>query len=264
LPRSLRGLATLHALHQAGQWLGQLSAARAAWPLVAMQLAAVALAWVRPRAAMAVVAALGAAQCALTWPRTGNHLFLGVVVSLLLALLDPDVPEERAQLDASLLALPLLALGWSGVHKLAHGLWFRGETLAWLAASRPDVATVMRPFLSDADAAHLGSLRTDVAGSGPFRLGGGWVVVSNAVWVAELAAVALWLPRLRRWAPGLLLAAVWAVQLVAHEWEFALLLSNLLVTRGRWLLGGGVVLLALARLGVLGVPDAFLATVGTR
>lgn len=251
-----RTLSTVHALHQAGQVLGQNNDATLFFSL---QLLMVPLAAWRPRVAMALVAALGVVQCVLAWPRTGNHLFLGVLVSVLLALLDGTEREERLQLERSLLAMVLLSFVWSGVHKLVHGAWFQGETLAWLMVSRADVAAVLRPFLSDAEALQLSLLNRAEEGSGPFRLSGAWLLVSNAVWVFELLLAALWHPKLRSTAHRVLLPAVWLVQLVAHEWEFALLLTTMLLlrVRARWAYVAtalGIVLLMLVRLGVVHAP----------
>lgn len=248
-----RALAAVHALHQAGQSLGVTPPG----VLLAAHLVTVPLAWVRPRVAMGLVAGLGIVQCALAFPRTGNHLFLGVVVSLLLALIDHTRDEERRLRSDALLAMVILVFAWSGVHKLLHGLWFRGETLAWLASSRADVAAVLRPFMSDDLAAELGAASRATEGSGPFRLRGGWVLVSNAVWLGELLVLGLWHPRLRALAPKLLLGLAWVVQLVAHEWEFALLLTTMLLpapSRLRWVAALGVILLALMRLGVVPAP----------
>jgi hypothetical protein len=248
-----RSLAALHALHQAGQSLAVASPGA----LLAAHLVTVPLAWWRPRLAMGLVAGLGALQCTLAFPRTGNHLFLGVIVSLVLALLDPAREEERRLRTDALLAMALLVFAWSGVHKLIHGLWFRGETLAWLAVSRADVGAVLRPLLSEGVAAGLGASSRVVEGSGPFRLSGGWVVVSNAVWLSELGVVGLWHPRLRSLAPWALLGLAWTVQLIAHEWEFALLLTTMLLPAGSRLRGVAalaVVALALIRLGVIQAP----------
>lgn len=247
------GLRLLHALHQSAQSL----AVAPPGLLLAAHLVSIPVTVWRPRLGMGVVAVLGVLQCALAWPRTGNHLFLGVVVSVVLALLDEaDAEDERLQRNA-LLGLVLIAFGWSGAHKLLHGLWFQGETLAWLVASRGDVAAVLRPFLSEDSVARLSGASRLLEGGGPFKLDGAWVLVSNAVWVSELAVLGLWHARLRRHAGVVLLAATWAVQAVAHEWEFALLLSNVLLptrSRWRWLVAGGVVLLALVRRGLVQAP----------
>lgn len=269
-PTEARSLATVHALHQSGQLLGQnfpVGESLVGWAVV--HGAGVLLSLLRPRLGMAFIAALGLGQWALTWPRTGNHLFLGVFVSLLIALLDTTNQEEGEQLRKSLLALPLIAFGWSGLQKLAHGLWFQGETLAWSAVSRSDIASMMKPMLGEDELRHLASLSRTTEGSGPFRLSGLWRFISNAIWVLEIAALALWHPKVRRHAHWALLAGVWAIQLVAHEWEFALLLTNVLLAQagvraalaGRSAVLAGVVLLALARLGLVPVAEAFVPSI---
>ncbi len=219
------GVAVVHATHQASQ-LAVLP--DGGW-LVPFHLAAIPLALFRPRLAMAVVAGLGAIQCALMFPRTANHLYLGVAVSLLLALLLTGDEEDERQLKLSALALPLIVFAWSGVQKALHGYWFQGQLLAWTMVARDDVAFVARPMLDDAVAKHLGGLDRHVDGSGPFRLNGTWLFVSNGIWLAELfspALAAVAFIRARLW--WLLLVGLWAIQLVAHEWQFALLFTNVL------------------------------------
>ncbi len=206
---------------------------------------------------MAGVAVLGAVQCALVFPQTATHLYLGVVVSLLLCLLDPSDPRDAQQLRRSAIALPLIVFAWSGALKAIHGYWFSGQLLAWTIVARDDVARVARPLLDDATAAQLASLKRDVEGSGPFRLGGVWVLVSNLVWVAELFAplLAAW-PRLRAQLWWVLLLGTWSIQLFAHEWQFALLLTTLLLCAapdraqriGRLFALGLMAMLILARL----------------
>ena len=219
------GVATVHAAHQASQ-LGLRPDALTPW-LAALHLAAIGLALSRPRLAMSAVALLGVVQCAAAFPRTATHLYLGVVVSLLLALLDPEDPLDQRLLRRSALALPLIVFAWSGVQKAVHGYWFAGQLLAWTIASRDDVALVARPLLDDSTAAQLASFRREVEGSGPYRLGGGWAVISNLVWLAELGSplLAVW-ARAQLW--WVLLLGLWTIQLVAHEWQFALLFTNLL------------------------------------
>jgi len=219
----LLAFAPVHALHQTAQLFVRPDALTP-W-LVPLHAACVVLAVRRPRLAMAAVAVLGAAQCALAFPRTATHLWLGALVSVLFAL----VGDDEEELGRVALALPLIVLGWSGVQKLVHGYWFHGELLAWMAVSRPDVTLMALPFLQPGE---LAGLQRDVEGSGPFRLSGGWVVLSNAVWVVELlvpVTAAFAFLRARAWL--VLLVLLWSLQVVAHEWQFALLLSNLLVCR---------------------------------
>jgi hypothetical protein len=222
------GVATVHAVHQAAQLAGR-SDVFPMW-LVALHVLTLPVAVVRPRLAMAAVAMLGIVQCAAMFPVTATHLYLGVVVSLLLGLLDPEDPLDVAQLRKSALALPLIVFAWSGLQKAIHGYWFSGELLAWTMVARDDVAWVVRPLLDDGTAVHLGALKRDVEGSGPFRLQGLWALASNGVWLAELGSplLALW-ARLRAQLWAWLLLGTWMIQLVAHEWQFALLFTNLLL-----------------------------------
>lgn len=245
----------VHALHQAVQ----LSARPDDFtlPLAVLHAAAIPLALKRPRLAMGVVAALGLAQCALSFPRTATHLYLGVVVSLLLCLLEEDDPH----LKRLALALPLIVFCWSGVQKLVHGYWLRGQLLAWVMVSRPDVAWVARPLLDEATAARLGTLARSVEGSGPFRLDGAWLVLSNGVWLLELLAPLFLLARAHAW--WLLLGLTFGIQLFAHEWQFGLLFANLLLLaapatvapRARAAVVAALVLLLAARLSGVSAPE---------
>ena len=242
--------APVHALHQTAQLFIR-SEAPTLW-LVPLHLGVLALSLKKPRLSMGALAALGVLQCALAFPRTATHLWLGVVVSLLFALLGEDLPA----LGRAALALPLIVLCWSGVQKLVHGYWFHAELLAWMLVSRPDVTLTALPVLDEGTRAQLAGLRRDVLGSGPFRLGGGWTLLSNSVWAIELAApLAAWPKVLRPRLWGLLLGLLWALQLVAHEWQFALLFTNLLLCaaparvqlRGRAAVAFALLLLITAR-----------------
>ncbi len=254
------GAAVVHSAHQAAQLTARPDALTP-W-LAVLHLAVIALATVRPRLAMAALAMLGVVQCAAAFPRTATHLFLGVAVSLLLCLLDPADPADAAALRRSAIALPLIVFAWSGLQKAIHGYWFSGELLAWTIVSRDDVAIVVRPLLDAPTLTHLQSLERGVEGSGPFRMQGLWVMVSNLVWISELLSplLALWhRSRAQLW--WLLLVATWAIQLVAHEWQFALLFSNLLLCAaeqrvqpvGRALTLGALALLVTARLTGVGL-----------
>ncbi len=219
-PSTWLAFAPVHALHQTAQLFVRPDALTP-W-LVPFHLACVALAVRRPRLAMGLTAGLGAVQCAAVFPRTATHLWLGVLVSVLFALVGDDDDELRRLA----LALPLVVLAWSGAQKVVHRYWFHGELLAWLAVSRADVTLTALPFIGEAELAGL----QRVEGSGPFRLGGAWVVLSNAVWVVELSVPLAAIPsavRPRLW--WLLIALLWSLQLVAHEWQFALLMSNVLL-----------------------------------
>ncbi|MDX2008585.1 MAG: hypothetical protein SFW67_00260 [Myxococcaceae bacterium] len=219
-----RWVALVHAVHQLGQALAEVRVPAT----TVLSTVAVLIVWWKPRLAMAFTFAGGLVAIGATFPVTANHVFLGTVASLLLALLDARQADEARQLQRSLVALVLLALFHGGLAKLAHGAWFRGQTLAWLTMVRLDVRAALAPFLPAETLARLSAL-VPAPGAGPFELSGPLVLVSNVVWVLELVApLALLgcspLAHRARWLlPGLALS----LQLVAHEWTFALLLVTL-------------------------------------
>lgn len=222
--RGARWVAAVHAVHQLGQALAEVRV-----PVTTM-LSGVSLllVWWRPRLAMALTFAGGLVAITATFPVTANHVFLGAVGSLLLALLDARNADEARQLQRSLVTLVLLALFHGGVAKLAHGAWFQGQTLAWLTMTRLDVRAALAPFLGADELGRLTAL-TPAVGAGPFVLSGPLVVVSNLVWVVELvvAPALLGVAPLAHRARWLLTGLSLGLQLVAHEWTFALLLVTL-------------------------------------
>ena len=261
------GLAGVLAAHQAGQLLAR--AELRSWPAAAGYAGLLGVAAWLPAARRAPalwgLAALSGWQCFATFPRTANHAFLAALAAALVALRADD--RDDAHWSRQFLALGAIAFFWAGVQKLVHGHWFDGQALGWLIATREDVAAQLRPLVDDATAAGLGALSPTRDGAGPFQLPGGWRVASNGVWILEVLSPAALLLRSHAW--WLLLAAAWGAQWVAHEWEFALLLSVLALggapARARSIglaaVLAGIACLALARLGVVPVPPALLPTV---
>lgn len=220
-PGAARLISLVHAVHQLGQAVAEVRIPA----VTTLSVLALALVWFRPRLAMAVAFGASLVAVVVTFPATANHVYLGGVTSLLLALLDPSREDEALQLRRSLLALPVLALFHGGLAKLIHGAWFEGEALAWLLMVRFDVRAALSLVMPAAEVARLSGQQL-VAGAGPFRLSGPLLLVSNLVWVVELAvpAVVLAAPRLGRW---VLPALAVGLQLVAHEWTFSLLLLTM-------------------------------------
>lgn len=262
---TLRAVAIAHAVHQLGQGLAEVGW----WPLLTLQAVGVGLAVWRVRVGLAVVAVAGAASCLELFPTTANHQYLGVIASLFFVLLDASKADERRQLTASLVALPLLALAWGGVTKVLHGAWFDGEALAWLAVGRVDVRLALEPFLSADEFSRVSSV-TYAPGAGPLTLSGPLRVFGNVVWLVELlvpAAVVLFPPaRARAW--WLLVGLSLGIQYVAHEWVFCLLLVNLCLVvapprvgrLGRVGVMVAVMLVALAYRQILEVPVRVMPT----
>ncbi len=254
------GLVLVLVAHQAGQLVGR--ATQSWWVLWLGYVLAAGLAAKRLTTAAAwALVALGAAQCWLLFPRTANHAYLGVILSLMLAL----------EAEALVGFLTAIVFFWSGVQKLAHGYWFDGQMLGWLVVTRPDVAATVRPFLDEATLSRLAEVRVDVEQSGPLSLAWPWRLVSNAVWLIALLAPVAWpMPKVRRHAGGVVLVVVWGIQCIAHEFEFGLLLTLCALVSappkarqvGLLAVLAGVGSLALARLGVLPVLPAFREAVG--
>jgi hypothetical protein len=268
--RALRGFVVTHALHQAGQALALGLAGLPEGLLVAAHLGVCFSVWrgvARARVALAVLSGLA---CALTFPTTSNHAWLGVVVSLALALSRPEEDEDAHEARALLWSLPLLALFWAGVQKAAHGYWTQGQFLAHAAVLRADVAAALAPLVDDETLRALRAQNRLLEGAGPFVLpGAAWRLASPAAWLSEVGLPLLaFSRRLGRHLWALALVVVWGLQALAHEWEFALLMTNLLslgasaqVGRSlRWAVAAGVVLLALARLGVVPVSPLWVPT----
>lgn len=240
--------AFVFAAHQAGQLLNRAELRQV--ELVAAYLLWLPLFCYRYNWAKWATVLLSAVQCYAAFPRTANHAFLAMFAGALMAL--------GSQKD--LLLLVVIPFFWGGVQKCVHGLWFDGQMLGWLIVNRTDVVAPLRPLFSDETAKRLAL--------GDYRLSGGWLVVTNFVWLLELITPTVLFVRTHAW--WILLCIGWSLQLVAHEWEFALLLSFLCISAaplrvqkfGFAAVLGGVLVLAATRLGWLPIPYAFLETVG--
>ena len=195
------------------------------------------------------------------FPMAGNHRYLEMAFAGHLALLDDDHGPEQTLLLRSLRCMTVVVLFYSGLQKLVHGYWFRGQFLAWALWS-DSFQAALEPLFSAHDFARLSS-PTWSAGDGPFLVANPLLVVlSNAIWVTELTLAALLIPRAtRRFACIATCGMIFAMELVTRELMFGVEFAAaiLLFARGnalrRSVLPFAVLLLAalLVRLGV--VPD---------
>lgn len=236
-------------------------------PLYLASLGIVTLAGIatrRPALARGAFATLAATQLtviAAEFPATGNHAYLELYFLLLLALLRPDTPAERPLLMRALRWIVCLVLFTSGVQKVVHGYYFHGQYLAyssWIATFRPVLARLLPPD----EYARLTSFGSDV-GAGPYLVSSPlFLVVSNAVWVAELVLplLLLW-PPARPLAVAATLALLVGIEVAAREVFFGIVFANgllLFLPRplGRWYPALVGALLAWLLLGTLGVVPA--------
>ena len=193
------------------------------------------------------------------FPMAGNHMYLEVGFFGLLALLEDDDGPEQVLLLRSLRFMTVIVLFYSGLQKLLHGYWFRGQFLAWALWS-DSFQTALEPLFEPHAFAQL-STSSWSAGDGPFLATSlSLVVLSNAIWIAELTLAALLIPRATRtvaWIAtcGLILAMEVVTRELMFGVEFAA--AVLLFARGnalrRSVLPFAVLLGAalLVRLGVL-------------
>ena len=149
------------------------------------------------RAAFAGLALVQAWYVVRLFPLAGNHRYLEAAFAGALALLDDTRPEEQRLLLRSLRCMTLVVLFYAGLQKLVHGFWLRGQFLAW-ALWWESFRPVIRPLLSAEEFQRLTACGWS-AGDGPFLASSpALALVSNAVWVSELALVALLVPRTTR------------------------------------------------------------------
>jgi hypothetical protein len=200
-----RGLAVLLAIAFALGWSGR--AARAA-------------AWL-------AFAAL-AASVAIAFPENANHQFAELWLLSLFGLANHADPLQRRRLLQSARWLFAIGFFWAGLQKCLWGYYFRGEFLAQRIAIDPAFREVFAWLAPSAEIARLAALG-DAEGSGPFRIDSlFFVVLSNGVWLGELAvAAALFVPRLRRLTVLAALLFLAAIELGARELFFGFLMANL-------------------------------------
>jgi hypothetical protein len=207
--------------------------------LVFAALAALALTRRFARAAGIAGFALAAFVVVRLLPTTANHTFLAALALGFFALLDPDRDEEAGLLLRSLRWVTVIVFFWAGVQKALHGLYFRGEFLAWMVAQgSAHWAQVFGWMLPADELARLSELPRFVPGAGPYRPNAPlFVLAANAVWVAEIALSVGLLWRVTRVAAALGAALlVFTIQLAPNEWMFALLYVQflLLFVPGEW------------------------------
>lgn len=196
-----------------------------------------------------------------SFPWAGNHRYLQLMLLALFALLDPDDEEEQALLLRAVRWLVILVFFYSGVQKLVHGYYFQGQFLAY-STWREHFRLAFQLVLPADELARLASYQR-VIGPGPYLVSSPlFLVVSNTVWIAEIAlGVGLFLRRTRQVAMVATIAFIVVTEVVAREVSFGCMyVSSLLLFSNRELnrpwLRICAVLLALMMLVGLGILPA--------
>jgi hypothetical protein len=241
---------------------GQLSPLYSASLGVVTVLAACVLAGLGRRLAFG---ALAVTQAVIVWrefPATGNHAYLELVFCVLCAALDRERDDDRVLFLRAVRWSVCVVLFYSGVQKIVHGYWFRGEYLAF-SSHTPSFRAVLALLVEPAEMQRLLALHGEV-GDGPYRMSSPLLLAaSNSVYLLEMAlgALLLW-PRTRRFAVPVVLAMLVAIEVGAREAFFGLVFVNAVLVfvrtdlNRRLIPAFGVLLLAmlLSRVGIL--PEA--------
>jgi hypothetical protein len=172
---------------------------------------------------------LAASLTVLAWesfPATGNHVYLEVVLCMLASTLRVDDAREQATYQSAVRWLVIVVLFWSGLQKLAHGYWVHGEYVVF-SLSRPTFEPVLALLANPDELTRIATLRGEV-GDGPY-LASSWplLAASNLVWTTELllGPLLLW-PRTRYYAAIAALALIALVEIGAREAIFGLVFAN--------------------------------------
>ncbi len=212
----------------------------------------------RRRAAFAGLAVLQAWYISIYFPMTGNHRYLELFIATLFAVLDDGKKEERRLILRSLRWVVVVVLFYSGLQKLLHGYYFRGQFLSY-SLWRDGFLAALGPLLPPGEFERLTSYAAAV-GDGPYLVSSpAFLVVSNSVWLTEIAlALCLFAPATRRYAWILGCAFVIATEAVAREFLFGVEFACAIVLFARrdlvgWLVWPVTVFLALLVLMRLGV-----------
>jgi hypothetical protein len=179
------------------------------------------------RAAFAVMVV----RLVLLFPDAYNHLVLETLFVAAAALTRAgDVDEERLLLGLVRWLVVVVFL-WTGLQKVLHACWFRGEFLALAIATNARYGDLFALAMPD-EVARLRTLVPLRAGAGPFLVEApAFWLLSNLVWVSELVLpVLLLVPRTRLIGVAGSIAFLVAVQVVARELVFGVLFTNALLS----------------------------------
>ncbi len=192
---------------------------------------------IRHRAAriVSLVGCIGAA--ASLFPDVPNHGYVLCFALGIGALFHDELPAERALLDQGFRQLGAIVLFWSGVQKLLAGTWTQGQLLAYEIGQGPRFNGVLGWLVPSAE-------HQAYRGAGPFLGNTTLVLLSNAIWIMEIALGLALLSshlRIRRGAALLTIFVILGIEVAARESVFGILMLALLLPaidlqfRARWL-----------------------------
>ena len=154
------------------------------------------------------------------FPHAGNHRYLEMVLAFVLAFLNDEEKDERRLALRAVRWIVITVLFYSGLQKLVHGYWLRGQFLAY-SVWREHFRGALELVLPAAEIERLSSYAA-MAGDGPYLVSTPVLaVISNSVWILEITMALLLIPRVTRgaaWVAGCVFVVV--TELVAREMMF--------------------------------------------
>jgi hypothetical protein len=215
-----------HAIAARGQWDAQM-----VFQLVGVNLAAaIGLFPKWRRVSLAALAALALQQIFDTFPLSSNHLMLEFLFAAFAAMFDVKNEEEQRTFLQSARLLFVVVLFHTGLQKLIHGYYFRGEFFSYLVSGGERFHLVLQWAVPADELARLRGYTTQV-GEGPYRAAAPLLIaISNATYLLEMGcAVGLLIPQLRVAAFAMTLVVLFAIESGAREVYFGLLFLNALL-----------------------------------
>jgi len=199
-----------------------------------------------------------------TFPYTANHVFLEILCCLVLLCFDRHRADERRLALGALRWITAILFFYTGLQKLWYGHYFHAEYLAIGISWDNRYAEVLGWLLPGSELERLRAIGQPFDGSGPYTVEAPLLVLlSNLVWMGEIALGILLVPRTWRTAAvGASLLFMLFTQLTAREVFFGGLFTNLLLLslHRDWIrlclpaFGALYAFVVLTRLGILAEP----------
>jgi hypothetical protein len=212
------------------------------------------------QAGYGLVACVAIVRLGYGFPMSGNHAYLHATILGMLALFDPKEPEERAWQAGGLKWMLLVILFYSGLQKLLHGHYFRGEFFAYTISESASFRHFMRWVLPAEEIDRIMRYGWET-GSGPYRLYSPMgLFLSRAAFLGEILLPAIVFVKRTR-SLGIIATALFIVgiELAARELFFGMIFLNMLLLFGparlhlrlTWVFAALSVGLILSRAGIL-------------
>lgn len=181
--------------------------------------------WFRRTASAALwcVFLVAAAAAYRKFPFTGNHAYLLALTSFVTALFGDRSEEDRVWRLGMVRLMFIITVFYTGLQKVLHGHYFRGETLSFYVAHVAEFRRFFSLFLPREEVERLTSYAMR-PGDGPYRFTSPvGMIMTNMTWITEMfLPLGLLFRPTMRWAAAGLAVTVFMIELAAREWLFGI------------------------------------------